>query len=147
MGLQDKLLSDMKGAMKSGDRVALETIRMVRAQLETVRIAKEKDLSDEDVIEVLVKEAKKRKESLEAFEKGGRDDLVQKESRELEIITSYLPKPFSESELVEIVSKAIEETGAESLRDMGQVMGVIMPRVKGRAEGKLVQELVKQRLS
>ena len=147
MGLEEKLLQDMNLAMKSGDKVALETIRMVRAQLKNASIAKGEDLSEEDVIEVLSKEAKKRKESLELYKQGGREDLVEKEEKELSVIASYLPEALSQEELEEIVDKAVEETGARSLMEMGKVMGVVMPQVKGRAEGKVVQELVKKKLS
>lgn len=146
MGLQEKLLEDMKTVMKSGDRVALETIRMLRAQLKNGSIAKGEDLSDDEVIGVLSKEARKRKESLELFRQGGRDDLVDIEERELEIITSYLPEALSPEQLEEIVDKAMNETGAESPRDMGKVMGHVMPQIKGRADGKMVQELVKKKL-
>jgi len=147
MGLEEKLLQDMNSAMKSGDKVALETIRMVRAQPKNASIAKGEDLSEEDVIEVLSKEAKKKKESLELYKQGGREDLVEKEEKESSVIASYLPEALSQEELEEIVDKAVEETGARSLMEMGKVMGVVMPQVKGRAEGKGVQELVKKKLS
>ena len=146
MGLQEKLLDDMKTAMKSGNKVALETLRMLRSQLKNASIAKGEDLSEEDVIGVLSKEAKKRKESLELFRQGGREDLAEKEEMEMQIIASYLPEALSEDELAKIVDKAVVETEAESLRDMGKVMGVVMPQVKGRADGKAVQEMVKKKL-
>ncbi len=146
MGLQEKLLDDMKTAMKSGNKVALETLRMLRSQLKNASIAKGEDLSEEDVLGVLSKEAKKRKESFELYRQGGREDLAEKEEMEMQIIVSYLPEALSEDELVQIVDKAIVETEAESLRDMGKVMGVVMPQVKGRADGKAVQEMVKKKL-
>ena len=146
MGLQEKLLDDMKTAMKSGNKVALETLRMLRSQLKNASIAKGEDLSEEDVIGVLSKEAKKRKESLELYRQGGREDLAEKEEIEMQIIASYLPEALSEDELAKIVDKAVVETEAESLRDMGKVMGVVMPQVKGRADGKVVQEIVKKKL-
>lgn len=147
MTLEEKLLDDMKAAMKSGDKLVLDTLRVLRAELKNASIAKGEELSEEEIVGVLSKEAKRRRESLESFEKGGRQDLVEKEKRELELITSYLPEPFSEEELDDIVQKAVGATGAESLRDMGKVMGVVMPQIKGRADGKLVQELVKKKLS
>jgi uncharacterized protein YqeY len=146
MGLQEKLLDDMKTAMKSGNKVALETLRMLRSQLKNASIAKGEDLSEEDVIGVLSKEAKKRKESFELYRQGGREDLAEKEEMEMQIIVSYLPEALSEEELAKIIDKAIVETEAESLRDMGKVMGVVMPQVKGRADGKAVQEMVKKKL-
>jgi uncharacterized protein YqeY len=147
MNLQEKLLNDMKSALKSGDKETLGTIRMLRSQLQNASIKKGKELSDEDVIGVLSKEAKKRKESVEMYKKGEREDLVEKEAHELEIISSYLPEALSREELESIVEKAIEEARAESLREMGKVMGFIMPQVKGRADGKEVQEIVKNKLS
>jgi uncharacterized protein YqeY len=146
MGLQEKLLDDMKTAMKSGNKVALETLRMLRSQLKNASIAKGEDLSEEDVIGVLSKEAKKRKESFELYRQGGREDLAEKEEMEMQIIASYLPEALSEDELAKIIDKAVVETEAESLRDMGKVMGVVMPQVKGRADGKAVQEMVKKKL-
>lgn len=147
MNLQEKLLHDMKSALKSGDRETLETIRMLRSQLQNASIKKGKDLSDEDVVDVLSKEAKKRKESVEMYKKGEREDLVEKETHELEIISSYLPEALSPEELESIVEKAIEEANAESLRELGKVMGFVMPQVKGLADGKEVQEIVKNKLS
>ena len=147
MGVEAKLLDDMKAAMKSGDKVAVETLRMIRSQLKNASIAKGKDLSEENVIDVLSKEAKKRKESLELFKQGGREDLAEKEQQELNIITSYLPAALSEDEVSGIIDKAIVEVGAQGMQDMGKVMGKVMPEVKGRADGKVVQELVKKKLS
>ena len=147
MGLEERLLEDMKTGMKSGDKLAVETLRMLRSQIKNASIAKGEDLSEDDVIGVLSKEAKKRKESLELFKEGGREDLVEKEQTELDLISSYLPEALSDDELLGIVQKAIDESGAEGLRDMGKVMGLVMPKVKGRADGKMVQELVKKKLS
>lgn len=147
MGLEEKLLQDMKSTMKSGDKLALETIRMVRSQIKNVSLAKQKDLSDEDIIEVLSRELKKRKESIELYQKGGREELVKKETRELEIISSYLPEALSHDELEEIIEKAIEETSVNSMKEMGKVMGIVMPQVRGRADGKEIQDIVRQKLS
>lgn len=145
--IEDQLMRDMKTALKSGDKLTLETIRMIRAQLKNAYLAKGKELKEEEVIHVLNKEAKRRKESLELYQQGGRDDLAEKESQELKIIHSYLPKGLKKSEVEEIINQVIKETGAESPRDMGRVMGEVMSKVKGRAEGKFVQELVKIKLS
>lgn len=147
MGLSDKILDNTKKAMKSGDKVAVVTYRMIRSQLKNAVIDKGSDLSEQEEIVVLSKEAKKRKESLDIFKKQGRDDLAQKEARELEIISAYLPEPFSEEELDKIVAKAIADTEAESMQDMGKVMGTVMVQVKGRVEGKKVQELVRKKLN
>jgi len=146
MGLEERLLNDMKAAMKSGDKVALETLRMLRSHINNARIAKGEDLSEEDVLGVLSKEAKKRKEAIGLYREGGRDDLADKEQQEHDLIVTYLPEALSDQELLDIIQKAIEESGAESLRDMGKVMGVVMPQVKGRADGKQVQAFVKKKL-
>lgn len=147
MGLQEQLMEDMKAAMKSGDKPTVETLRLIRSQVKNVAISKGEDLSDDDVISVLTKEAKKRKESIELYKKGGRDELAESEEKELGIIQSYLPEAISEEELSQIVQSAIEESGAESMKEMGKVMGFVMPQVKGRADGKAVREMVKQKLS
>ena len=147
MDIEDQLLQDMKTALKSGDKLTLETIRMIRAQLKNAYLAQGKELEEEEVIQVLNKEAKRRKESLELYRQGGRNDLAEKESQELKIINSYLPKALEKSEIEEIIDQVIKETGAENPHDMGKVMGEVMSKVRGRAEGKFVQELVKTKLS
>ena len=121
-------------------------IGMLRAQIQNAGIGRKEELTDSDVIQVLEKEARKRKESLEFFRQGGRQDLVEKETRELEIIQGYLPQALSPAELDAVVNEAIRECGAASLREMGKVMSLLMPRIRGRAEGGAVQELVKKRL-
>ncbi len=147
MTIEERLNQDMKTALKSNDKVRLETIRLLRSQIHNAGITKGKELSEEEVLEVMAKEVKKRKESIKMFEDGGREDLVEKETQEMEIISSYLPEPLNEKELETIVSETIKEAGAESMRDMGKVMAVVMPKTKGRADGKQVQELVKKKLS
>ncbi len=146
MGIQETLIHDMKSSMKSGDKVTLETIRMLRAQIKNESLKKRQEISDDDVIKVLAREAKKRQESLDLFRKGGRDDLAEKEAHELKIIDSYLPKKLSQEELEKIIDQAIREANGESLRDMGKVMQIVMPQVTGRADGKAIQELVKKKL-
>jgi len=146
MKLQEQLQNDMNVALKSGDKIALETLRMVRAQLKNVTIAKGKELADQDVIEVLAKESKRRKESQELYRQGGRNDLADKEAKEQAVISHYLPQPLTEEELSKLVTEAVQKFGAEGPGDMGKVMGVLMPQVKGRADGKIVQEMVKKSL-
>ena len=147
MQLQDKLFEDMKTAMKSGDKISLETIRMLRSQIKNASLSKSDELTEEDILGVLSKEAKRRKESIGLFKQGGRNDLVEQETLELEIISSYLPEALSEKELENIVINAIRETGAESMSDMGKVMSVVMSKIKGRADGSAVQALVRQKLN
>ena len=147
MGLEEKILQDMKDAMRSGDKLRVETIRLLRAQLKNVSIEKGDTLEDEDIFQVLTKEAKKRNESIDLYKQGGREELEERERQELEIIQSYLPEALSHDEIVIIVDQAIKESEAQTIKDMGKVMGCIMPKLKGRADGKMVQELVKQKLS
>lgn len=137
----------MKSAMKAGDKIKLTTLRTVLAQLKEVEIDKRRELTEEEEIQVLAKAAKKRKEAIEFYQKSDRTDLLEKEQQELEIINSFLPQPLTTDELEKIISDAIAETGATSLKEMGKVMSVVMPKVKGRAEGKVVQEMVRKKLS
>ena len=147
MELQDKLLEDMKSAMKSGDQVKLDTIRILRSQLKNANISSGEELSEQDVIGVLSKEAKKRKEAIELYKQGGREELADKEEKEFEIIHSYLPEALPDEAISEIIQKVIQEIGAEGLHDMGKVMGQVMAQVKGRADGGQVQAMVKKMLS
>lgn len=144
-------MADLKQAMKNKDQQRLNVLRSLKAKLLEREISERKDgeasLSDEQTIEVLMKAAKQRKESIEQFEKGGRDDLVASEKAELEIITSYLPEMLSEEEVREVAQKKIEALDAENMSDMGRVMGAMMQELKGKAEGSLVSKVVKEELS
>ena len=146
MSLKERLETDAKTALKSKDRVRLGLIRVVRAQVKNAEIAKKHELSEEETIEVVVSVVKARRESLDYAVKGNRADLVLQAEQELQILADYLPQQLSEEEVQDIVQRAIRETGAESPKDMGRVMGIIMPQVKGRADGKLVNNLVCQYL-
>ncbi len=146
MSLKKRLETDAKTALKSKDRVRLGLIRVVRAQVKNAEIAKKHELSEKETIEVVVSVVKARRESLDYAVKGNRSDLVLEAEQELQILVDYLPQQLSEEEVQDIVQRAIRETGAESPKDMGRVMGIIMPQVKGRADGKLVNNLVRQYL-
>ena len=146
MSLKERLETDAKTALKSKDRVRLGLIRVVRAQVKNAEIAKKHELSEEETIEVVVSVVKARRESLDYAVKGNRSDLVLEAEQELQILADYLPQQLSEEEVQDIVQRAIRATGAESPKDMGRVMGIIMPQVKGRADGKLVNNLVRQYL-
>ena len=146
MSLKERLETDAKTALKSKDRVRLGLIRVVRAQVKNAEIAKKHELSEEETIEVVVSVVKARRESLDYAVKGNRSDLVLEAEQELQILADYLPQQLSEEEVQDIVQRAIRETRAESPKDMGRVMGIIMPQVKGRADGKLVNNLVRQYL-
>ena len=147
MSLKDRISEDMKAAMKAHEKDRLAVIRMVRSAIRQTEIDGKKDLDDEGVIAVISKELKMRKDSLEEFRKGGRDDLVEKTQAEIDVLLPYLPEQLSEDEVKALVKDAVEQTGAASMKDMGKVMGVLMPKVKGRADGKMVNSIVKGMLS
>ncbi len=144
-------MADLKQAMKDKDQDKLKVLRSLKAKLLEREISERKEgeatLSDEQTIEVLMKAAKQRKESIEQFGEGGREDLVASEEAELEIINSYLPKMLSEEEVRDVAREKIEALGAENMADMGKVMGVMMQELKGKAEGSLVSKVVKEELS
>lgn len=144
MQLKQKLYEDLKKAMKTKDEIRTRTLRLIISSIKTLEVEKMTEATDDDVFRVLSKECRKRVEAIEAYKKGGREDLVNEEQRELEIIKSYMPKQLSEEELKEIVKNVVEETGSSSIKDLGRVMKVLMPRVKGRADGKAVNNIVRQ---
>ena len=147
MSIQPKLLDDMKTAMKAGDKLRLETIRGIRAQMKNSEIDKGRLLTDEDEIQVLLTAAKRRRESIEQFRLGNRLERAAEEEKELEIIQQYLPPQMSEEEIVALVNQIVQEVNAASSSDMGKVMGKLMLQVKGRADGKTVQRIVQQKLA
>ena len=142
-----QIKSDMKEAMKAGEKEEVSTLRMLISSLNNAKIESGGELSDDEVIDVLSTEAKQRKESIEAYRGGGRDDLADKEENELEVVQSYLPEQLDDDEIADIVDEAIEETGAETRSDMGRVMGKVMPQVKGQADGSKVKEIVMEKLA
>ena len=144
MQLKQRLYEDLKKAMKTKDEIRTRTLRLIISSIKTLEVEKMTEATDDDVFRVLSKECRKRVEAIEAYKKGGREDLANEEQKELEIIKSYMPKQLSEEELKEIVKNAVEETGSSSIKDLGRVMKVLMPRVKGRADGKTVNNIVRQ---
>lgn len=146
MSLKEKLSSDLKVSLKSGEKLKVSVIRLILAALKNREIEKRGELSDEEMIDLLVSLSKQRKESIEGFKKGGRQDLVDQEAAELKLIESYLPQQLSLEEIKEKIKEAIKESGASGAKDIGKVMKILMPKVKGRADGKLVSEMVKELL-
>jgi uncharacterized protein len=148
MSLLNRLNDDMKQAMKNKEKDKLSVLRMLKAALqnEAIKLGKS-ELSEDEELTVLSRELKQRKDSLQEFESAGRADLVEKTKAEIEIVQLYMPKPLTEEELLEIIKQTIAEVGASSKADMGKVMGAIMPKVKGKADGSLVNRLVQQQLS
>lgn len=147
MSIMERLARDMVQAMKARDSERLGVIRYLRSEAKNREIDLGRELKDEDAIEVLSRVARKHREAIDQFSEGGRPELVEREKRQLAVVETYLPESLSEQELAEIVDAAIEETGAEDPRGFGLVMKSIMPRVKGRADGNVVKDLVQQRLS
>ncbi|HYN64096.1 MAG TPA: GatB/YqeY domain-containing protein [Candidatus Limnocylindrales bacterium] len=146
MTLQQRIESAMREGMLARDIRRVGTLRMAMAAFQNRRIELGRDLTDEDVIDVLSKQMKQRRESIEHFKAAGRDAMVQVEEEESAIIAGYLPQPLSEAELGELVRAAIAETGASTPADLGKVMGRVTPQTKGRADGKAVADLVRQQL-
>lgn len=142
-----QIMTALKDAMKNKDSQRRDVLRMMTSAIKQVEIDTRKELSGADVVSILQKEAKKRRESISEYEKAGRDEQVASEQAELAIIETFLPQQLSETELTTVVKEAIAETGAESPKQMGQVMNVVMQKVKGQADGKLVSKIVKEQLS
>jgi uncharacterized protein YqeY len=147
MGLEERLVEEMKQAMKSNDKAKLSTIRMIRSAVKNKEIELRKPLDDDGIFRVIQGMVKKSEESIEQFKAGGRMDLVEKETKEIETMKSYLPQPLSREEVLKIIDQTIEETKASSLKDLGKVMKSVMPKLGGKVDGALVNQLVKERLS
>lgn len=146
MDLAAQLSKDMIAAMKAKDKETLSTVRMLKASVQNEAIRLGHDLQPDEAAALMAKEYKQRKEALEEFEQAGRDDLVTKTKHEMAVVEKYLPKQMSPVEVAELVEKTVAEVKATSMRDFGKVMGAIMPKVKGKADGQLVNELVKKTL-
>lgn len=148
MGLNERLTEDMKAAMKAGPagKARLETIRFLRAAIKNAEIDRQAPLTDDDILGIITKQVKQLKDSIAEFEKGGRQDLVEKAQAEAAILAVYLPAQMSEAEVRDLVRQVIAETGAQGPKDMGKVMGPLVARTKGRADGKMVQQIVKELL-
>ena len=140
--LKGKLSEELKTALKAGDKCRLSVIRMTLAAIKNTEIAKRAELTEAEALDIISKECKKRAESIEAFEKGNRQDLADKEKEELEVLKVYLPKQLTREEIIAIVEEVIEATGAKTMSEKGKVMGTLMPKIKGKADGRLVNEIV-----
>ena len=145
--LKEKLLEDLKNAMKEKNTIRKNVIQMVRAAILQVEKDKQIELTDEQIIEVIAKESKKRKDSLSDYEKSGREDLIKQIQEEIEILQEYLPKPLSKEELETIIEKIMQEVNATSMKDMGKVMKTAKEQIGARADGKEINEIVKAKLT
>lgn len=147
--LKDKIQEELKAAMIAKNEEKLSTIRMLKSAIQYYEIQKGGagyEATDEDIVEVIGREIKKRRESIELYVKGGRQELADKEQRELDMLQEYLPEQMSEDEIRIAVDEAISQTGASSIADMGKVMGALMPKTKGKADGSLVSSIVREKL-
>ena len=148
MSLKERLQEDWKQALKSGDKFKASTISMAKAAVLQVEKSDGVKLEDdEQVIQIIAKEVKTRRESLIEFEKGNRQDLVEQCKSEIDILLNYLPKQLTEDEIAELVKQGIKEVGANSVKDMGKVMAVLKQKINGRADGKLVSQIIKDNLN
>lgn len=148
MSLQEQITKDITASMKAGDKVRTETLRMIRAQIiEYNKRGLNRDITPDEELAILSSAAKKRKEAAEEYKKAGRMELAEKENSELLIIQEYLPKQMDKEEIVKLVTKIIAETGADSQKDFGKVMPLAMKELKGKADGKVIQDIVKELLT
>lgn len=147
MDIKEQLMQDLKAAMKEKDTIKKNTVTMIRSAILQFEKDNLTELDGEGVLEIIAKELKKRRDVLPEYEKSGRDDLIADINREIEILLAYLPKQLTKEELEVIVADAIAETGATSMKDMGKIMGFVMPKTKGRADGKMINAIVKEKLS
>ena len=147
MSLKEQLMEDLKDAMKNKDELKKNTVTMIRAAIKQIEVDKRVELNDTEIIDIISKEAKKRKDALVEFEKAGRQDLIDQTNAELALIKTYLPEELSEEELTSIIEETIKEVGAETMKDMGKVMQAVKAKTAGRADGKTINEIVKAKLS
>ena len=146
MTLKEQLFEDLKSAMKEKDTIRKDTVQLIRSGILQIEKDKKIQLDDQGVIEVIAKQLKSRRDSMPDYVKSGRQDLVEKLNREIEILLNYLPEQLSESEIQKVIEQTIAEIGATSIKDLGNVMKAVNPKIKGRADGKVVSSLVKEML-
>lgn len=146
MSIKDQIKDDMKAAMKAGEKAKLAVIRMVSAAIKQIEVDERKELNDAETLAVIDKMVKQRRESIKQFRDGGREDLAANEEAEIEVLQIWLPEPLSEAEIAELIAAAIAQTGAEGMKDMGKVMGVLKPQLQGRADMGAVSGKIKAQL-
>jgi uncharacterized protein len=147
MGIYEKINQEMISAAKEKDKLRLSTVRLIKTALHNREIDMKRPLNDEESLQLLSSMVKQRRDSIEQFSQGGRKDLVDKEEAELKVIQTFMPEQLSDEDIDKEIEKSIQETGAISIKDMGKVMKILMQRLTGKADGKLVGEKVKARLS
>jgi hypothetical protein len=147
MSLKDRIQQDVKDAMRARDKERLAAIRLITAAIKQREVDERIELNDDQVLRVLDRMCKQRRESIAQFEKAGRDDLIAREQGELDIIQGYLPRQLDDDEIAALIDAAVSDTGASSIKDMGKVMGQLKPRLQGRADMSAVSAMIKSRLS
>ena len=145
--MRNQIIEDLKSAMKAQDKLKLSVIRMVKSAIQMEELNKKRELTDEEVIDIISKQIKTRKDSIREFEKGNRQDLIDATSKEIDILSTYLPKQLTEKEVIDIIEKAFEDVKPESSRDLGKVMKAVTPLVKGKADMGMVSSIIKTKLS
>lgn len=146
MALKDRLMDDLKAAMKEKNALKKATITMVRAAVKQTEVDSKTELDDEGVTDIIAKQIKQKRSALEEFQKGGREDLVEEANAEIEVLMAYMPKQLTEEEIRAIVQETIASVGAASPKEMGKVMGALTPKTKGKADNKLVSQIVREML-
>ncbi len=147
MTLKEKLMEDLKSAMRNKEKRRKDTITMLRAAVKQREVDERQEMADDEILALIGKQVKQKRESIKDFQKAERVDLVEQAEEEIEILLAYLPEQLTEEEIDELVREAIAQTGASSMRDMGRIMGVVMPKVKGRADGSLISQSAKKLLN
>ena len=145
--MREKIINDIKEAMKSQDKEKLSVLRMVKGAIQLEEINKKQELEDNDVIAVIAKQIKTRKESITEFEKGNRFDLIEKTQSEIKILEAYMPEQLSEEEVNKVIAEAIEQVNPQAPSDMGKVMGIVTPKLKGLADMSMVSRLVREKIT
>ena len=145
--LKERLQADLKTAMKEKDTFKRDVIRFVMSAIKQIEVDERKELTDADIEAILVKQIKQRNDSIEQFRKGGREDLVEQNEKELDVLRNYLPEPMSEEEVRKVLEEIVAETGASGMKDMGKVMGAAKAKIGSRAEGRVINQIAKELLS
>lgn len=147
MSIKDKLMADLKDAMKSHNKLRKDVITLIRSAIKQREVDERIELTDEDILTIISKQLKEKKSSIEDFKKGNREDLVKQTEDEMEILLEYLPKQLSQEDLKEIVKDAIDKENISSMKDIGKLMKAVMPQVKGRADGNAVNKIARELLN
>ena len=147
MTLKDKLMDDLKESMKNKEQVRKSVVTLIRSAVKQKEVDERVELSDEDVLAIITKQVKQRKDALEEFKKAQREDLILQTEQEIDILMQYLPKQLTDDELEFIIKEIINQIGASTMKDMGKIMGLTMPKVQGKADGKRINEIAKKYLN